>query len=220
MTKCPFVLDYKIFERVEIKDADELLREYNDFYVYNQTQYRDLFTFDQSGDSNAELDDQEDGEVVVARPLVPAPNAVEHFTKLFGSKDFAESCFTGLKIGWYDLQQILLEEFRTKTPAHLSAMNSIAPRLRAIATVLLFAEYMHTKVEKMRKEGESEKTAQHNQKVDAVLAHVTDVFPILFEKIAVGGDIVLPEYNKSKNALAKLKTPEAVTEFIEQNLKV
>ena len=43
MTKFPYVVEYKLFEKVEVADAKVLLDEYNDFYLYNQSQYYDIF---------------------------------------------------------------------------------------------------------------------------------------------------------------------------------
>jgi len=217
----PFVIDYKLFERVDVREAQEILDEFNDFFLYNQSQYNDVFR-------KISIPEEEDDKVKEQMKLTAEKNAkaaTDHFGALWG-KDFAESCFCGLKISWYDLQQILLEEFRSKTPATASKMNKIASGLRRVASTLLFAEYLQSKVKTFYKHTNSEKPADlekvrvHNEAVDAGLRRITLWFPEILARLAEGSDCPLPEYNKSKNQLAKLKNIEAVLEFCYQNLNI
>ncbi|MCL2569952.1 MAG: hypothetical protein FWE16_01965 [Firmicutes bacterium] len=226
MIKFPYVTDYKLFERVEVREAEELLVEYGDFYLYNRSQYNDIFKKVDTVQDDVKIEDEKVLEVLYAAAEKNAKEATDHFTSLFGNKDFAESSFCGLRISWYDLQQILIEEFRDKTPARLSAMNQIAPALRNLASALLFAEYMHNKLERLHKEPASQKPAdiekvrENNEKVDAGIRHIKEWFIELLNRLANGAKGRLPEYNKSKNNLAKLRTVESIIEFCEKNLTV
>jgi len=210
MVKFPYVGDYKLFERVEIAVAEEILSEYNDFFIYNQSQVADIHR--RGNDTQVPTDD--DGEIIdeneqeLRRQKVEsvAIASHEHFTSLFGSKDFAESCFCGLKILWYDMQQILLEEYRSRTPIQQSAMNTIAPRLRAIASTLLFAEYIINKLERLESNG--------NEMATRILPPAKERFLELLQN----ADAVVPEYHKAKNNLAKLKTVEKIVEYCDLNL--
>ena len=228
VTKFPYVTEYKLFERVDVREAEELLREYNDFYIYNQSQYNDIFRKLDAKDTNeSETGEEDDERLAQLRALRAEQNAkaaTDHFAALFGSKDFAESTLVGLKFSWYDLQQLLLEEFRTKTLASQSIMNHVAPRLRRIASALLFAEYMIAKLGKMYKQPSSnkqqdiEKADIHNQRMEVAVTGVKSFFVDLLELLAKDDNAVLPEFGKSRNALAKLKTPEAIIEFCTKSL--
>jgi len=222
LPKCPFVVGYKLFERVEIREADEQLAEYNDFMVYNQSQYRDIFRHYKP--QVGEEPDPEYQEELEKAAELNAKKAVEHFTNLFGSRDFPESTLCGLKISWFDLQRILLEEFRHKTPATASSMNSIAPRLLRLASALLFGEYLHAKLERMVKPltsssaAANEKSALHNADVEKATEYVHAVINVLVAKIASGEDVQVPEFNASKKDLAKLRTPESIVDYVESTI--
>ena len=198
MVKFPYVLEYSLFTQVEIKNAEELLAEYNDFYIYNLAQYQSLFEHDNEKFVVEELELAERERLdAVAEHNVKV--STDHFSKLFGSKDFAESSLVGLKINWYDLQQILLEEYKTKVPIHQSSMNDIAPRLRTVATILLFAERVVTKLEKLECDRD-------------VTEPVKKGFEDLLER-AGAGDFCLPEFHKAKVQLNKMKRVNLITEF-------
>lgn len=223
MIKFPYVTEYVLFKRAEIAEAEELLREYNDFFIYNQSQYNDIFKRPSDdaieGINDEDLNDEKLQEIKRLSAEQNAKAACDHFARLFGSKDFAEASMVGLKISWYDLQQILLEEFRAKTPVTDSAMNYISPALRNIASLLLFAERLHSGLEKMRKEP-GDKTREHNEKVDAGLRRLEIWFNESLERLSAGTATSLPEFNKARNIIAKLKKPEDVLEFCENNLAI
>ena len=214
MIKFPYVIEYKLFKQEEVRIAEELLSEYNDFFMYNQSQYNDNFkklpTPQTQDNENIVEEPEESGDEEKRQKLVEANSkaCAEHFSRLFGSKDFGSSAMVGLKIAWYDLQQILLEEFRTKTPAAMSAMNYIAPRLRNLASILLFAEYVISKLDKL-----SEKEKADQEQFEKTTLRVKSLFEELLGRLESDPDITIPEFAKSKNALAKMKKPEDIVEF-------
>ena len=226
MTRLPYIKDWVLFERVELRKAEELLREYNDFFMYNQSQYNDIRNIarptvdDQvcSGVDDETCDKTE--ELIKASAEHNAKMAVEHFRKLFGSKDFAESSLIGCEIAWDDLQQILMEEYKKKTSAQHSAMNEVSLRVLTIVSTLLFAEYLLSKLLKMHKLGEGEKIELHNQKIEGAVGLVKNFFVDFIAELANNPNIRVPEYSKSKNALGKLKTVDAVIDFCEANFRI
>lgn len=202
MVKFPYVEGYNFGQIVEIKVAEELLREYNDFFLYNQDQLATIF-------NTVERDeDDEEDPMAQQRAEQNAKAATDRFSEWFGSQDFAKSAMVGLRIVWDDVQQILLEEYRKKTPIDQSAMNFIAPRLRAVCSVLLFAEYLNTKLGRSKKEGSEE-----------VARAVSEFFTILLEKMGNGEDVRVPEFSKSKKSLEKLKTLESILGFVKDMLQ-
>jgi len=216
MTKFAYVDEYKMFERAEVRVAEELLAEYQDFFVYNQSQYRDIFRkFDVDDDGD---DDEKTIEAKRLRAEMNSKAASDHFGLLFGSKDFAHSALLGLRINWDNLQQILLEEFRCKTLATMSAMNHIAPTLRKLASILLFAEYFYDKLNRMYKTKENPKNDEHNEKIDKTVAGVKIYFENLVEGLAKNSGAEIPEFTKTKNQLAKLRNVEVIIEFVDKNL--
>ena len=220
MTKFPYITEYKIFERVDFPEAEEALRDYNDFFMYNLSQYNDIFKKSEQFDipTSGDDDDEKAVQLRLLRAEQNAKAATDHFTKLFGSKDFAESSLIGLKISWYDLQQLLLEEFRSKTPAGLSVMNHIAPRIRNVASALLFAESIVSRLEKMKKTGERDR--EFNKQVDITLEGIREFFLGLLEILAKEERDILPEFSKTKHSIVKLKTPDALIEFCKKNLGI
>jgi hypothetical protein len=198
-------LDCPLFTRCEISRAEELLAEYNDFYIYNLAQYNcqaenrklDNFNGDgEDGESGAELQMRKDMAEHNARV------ASEHFVSLFGSKDFGESAMVGFHPDWYDLQQILLEESRTKTPISQSVMNSIAPRLLTVASLMLFAEKIVSGLEKLNAG-------------DIFTVPVKEGFEILLEKCK-SGTVKMPEFYKNKASITKFKKPEQYLELCDK----
>jgi len=216
MTKFPYVDEYKLFDRAEVRVAEDLLAEYHDFFIYNQSQYAEIFR-----KVDIDLDEGDDEKTIEMKKLRAEQNskaASDHFGSLFGSKDFVHVCLLGMRINWYDLQQILLEEFRSKTPPTLSAMNHIAPTLRKLSSTLLFAEYFNDRLERMKKPSENPKNHDHNDKVETTIGWLKTFFVGLVERMCKNGCGEFPEYVKVKNQLAKLKTVEAIQEYIENNL--
>lgn len=221
MIKFAYIDGYNIFARADLRTAEELLREYNDFYVYNQSQYSHIFSKVEIDEDDH--DDEKTIEVKKLRAEANAKAASDHFATLFGSKDFAHSSLIGLRISWDDLQKIMLEEFRSKTPATSSAMNHIAPTLRKLASSLLFAEYFYDKINRMYKSidvkpTEIEKVKAHNERVDSALRHLREWIDELLERLNKGREGDLPEYYAYKNKLYKYKTVEMILEFVEKEL--
>jgi len=198
MTKFNYVSDYKLFQRVDIREAEELLADYNDFYIYNQSQISDLSRVIEEGE-----DDDKTEEYRAELAEKKARAATTYFQNLFGSKDFAESALIGLRINWYDLQQILLEEYQQKSSIQISAMNGIAPTLRKLASVLLFAENLVTKL------GD-----------DPSSEAAKNFFTALLEKIKEDDSIEIVEFHKSKKTLVKLKTPASILEFFKGGIVI
>jgi len=199
MVKLPYVSEYQTFTRSEYKQAEEILAEYNDFYIFNMAQYASIY-------HDAGVPDDEEEEVDLLKRQEQADNnakaATEHFKELFGSKDFGESCLIGYRPAWYDLQKILFDEYKKKTPITESAMNEIAPSLRRIASVLLFGERLTSLLADM----------------DCEVAKINAVkngFNELLLKVS-GGRIEVPEYCKEKKIIGKFKKAEQILEYAQR----
>jgi len=203
IAKLPYIIECELFKRIDFKHAEEVLAEYNDFYIYNLAQYNHIY---HKVDECIVTDEVPDCELDEAKRLEIAERnakmATDHFVRIFGSKDFGESAMVGFRPAWYDLQQILLEEYKHKTPVDQSAMNTIAPYIRNIATALLFAERVVAELESM----DVEATA-----IDVI----RDGFRLLLERVEKE-KLVLPEYHKTKSAFNKFKKPEQYIEFCEK----
>lgn len=208
--KLPYVDQYKFLESAEVREAEEFLNEYNDFYLYNQSQINDIF---RKVDESGAEDDPVALEKIRQRAELTAKAATDKFAEYFGCKDFALSAMVGLKLAWDDIQQILLEEFRKRTAVEDSAMSYIGPQLRAVASVLLFSEYLHYKLGRMFKDS-SEKNAQHNAKVEAAKMLVEQKFTEMLQTLERGEKISIPEFFKSKKQLEKLRNVDSIIEFV------
>ena len=192
MTKFPYVTDYKM-ETVDVKVAEELLAEYNDFFLYNQSQYHDIFkrAMPVIGDDGEETEMETD----IKRCEANAKAATDEFEKMFDSKDFAKSSLVGLKIDWDALQQILLLEQKKRTPVCESAVAHTAYQLRNLASLLLFAEAI------IKKSPEAQ--PQFESALERVLAN----------------ELTLPEFHKEKSKVTKLKKPEQIAEYVSNLLE-
>jgi len=199
--KIPYVLECELFVRTEIKHAEELLAEYNDFYLYNLAYYSNISENDTYAGYVGHNNDYDELDEEKRRAIAEhnAKVATDHFQLLFGSKDFGASSMVGFQPSWYDLQQILLEEFKHKTHIKESAMNGIAPMLRNVASVMLYAERVVSELEKMSADPE-------------LIAPLKEGFQLLLERV-VAERINLPEYHKNKSQFNKLKKPEQYLEF-------
>lgn len=225
MVKFPYVEDYSLFDRIDIRAAEELLRDYNDFYLYNQSQYNDIFKKDDPGDVEVTTEDSEvSAEMRRAQAEQNAKVAVDSFARLFGSKDFAESAMVGLRISWEDLQQILLGEFKSKTSVEHSATTHIAYSMRNLASLLLFAERIAYGVGRLKKNpagakkpADIEKVTEHNRRVEEADTKIRNGFVALLAGVS-RNEVILPEYNKTKKDVAKLKTVDGYTDFCEKVL--
>jgi len=197
--KIPYVLEYELFVEAEIKHAEELLSEYNDFYMYNMAHLgviaNELKQSHDPSDHDEELDEEKRRAIAEHNAKV----ATDHFTSLFGSKDFGASSMVGLRLAWYDLQQILLEEFKHKTHIKDSAMNGIAPMLRNVASVMLYAERVVSELEKFDASPE-------------LIAPIKEGFRLLLESVTAERR-ELPEYHKNKAQFNKFKKAEHYLEF-------
>ena len=207
MGKIPYVLECELFVKAEIKHAEELLAEYNDFYLYNLAHYSHIaegsdqqqrVSHHHHVGQNNEVDEL-DEEKRLAIAEHNAKVATDHFALLFGSKDFGASSMVGFRPSWYDLQQILLEEFKHKTHIKESAMNGIAPALRNVASVMLYAERVVSELEKLNVAPE-------------FMAPIKEGFELLFERVRIE-NIDVPEYYKNRAQFNKLKKTEQYLEF-------
>ena len=201
MGKLPYITDCELFVRLDFKHAEELLAEYNDFYIFNMAQYNHIYhRVDENFETEKldEIDEQKRAEIADRNAKV----ATDYFMSLFGSKDFSESAMVGFRPAWYDLQQILLEEYKHKTPIQDSAMNGIAPILRNIASIMLFATNM---IEGFENFGITTEQTEV----------IKDGFRMLMER-ATKEKVEIPEYNKSKMAIRKFKKPEQYIDFCEK----
>jgi len=189
--------------RKDYKCAEEILAEYNDFYIYNLAQINHIF---HTADECLVKEEMPNCEIDEAKRLELADKnakiATDHFTKLFGSKDFGESSMVGFRPRWYDIQQILLEEYKHKTNITESAMNGIAPYLRGVASTMLFAERIVSEFMDLGAEP------------DAV-SLIKEGFQILLESVEKG-ETKVPEYNKLKAGFKKFKKPEQYIDFCEK----
>jgi len=196
MTKIPFVAEYHQFTRSEYKHAEEVLAEYNDFYIFNMAQVANVYHV--AGD-----DETDDEEVDLIKRQEDADEnakaATEHFKALFGSKDFGESSMIGFRPAWYDLQKILFDEYKKKTPIEESQMNVIANNLRRVASVLLFGERIVRGLEDLCAD-------------PLKIQSVKEGFEKLLEAVTKGS-ITIPEFNKEKKNISKFKKPEQFIDF-------
>lgn len=196
--KFPYVTEYSLFETVDVRVAEELLAEYNDFYIYNESQYYEIFKR-----AKAEVYENADSEINLALAEKNAKETTDFFRNMFGSKDFAKSSLVGLRISWYDLQQILLAEFKNKTPIEESAVVHTAYMLRNLASFLLFAEEIVYGMTRMKNSDEE------------AIELVKQRFVKALENVE---NLSIPEFHKEKKSLTKLKTMEQYLEFTKKIL--
>ena len=192
--KIPYVNPFELFVRLEYRAAEEILAEYNDFYIFNMAQYAHIYR-DVEDDKEEDLEVEDHSELAEKN----AKAATDHFASLFGSKDFGAASLVGFRPAWYDIQKILLEEFKHMTPVIDSAMNNIAPTLRNIASCALFAEFIVSALEDSAVE-------------PAIIKDTRARFVELFDR-AVRGEVKLPEFVKTKPTLLKFKKPEQFIDF-------
>jgi hypothetical protein len=92
-----------------------------------------------------------------------------------------------------------LEEYKHKTDIQDSAMNGIAPYLRNIASILLFAERTISDLEMM------DAPEEH-------LAVIKEGYKLLLQR-AETEKLSLPLFHETKSKLAKIKKPEQYFDF-------
>ena len=231
MLKFPYVMDYKLFEKVDLACAEELLNEYQDFFEYNKMQVAQTFnpaTID-TIDTTFE-NPKEEAEIRAEAERIEHNRGVciDHFEKHFGSKDFAEASLVGLKIDFYELQKILMSEHRRGILIMESALNTIAPKLRALASALLYAERIVSGLARLA-EFANEKAASTTASVTSAAFNNTaaaekaglavefakDGFGLLLERL-LEQEIAVPEFYRHKKELGKVKTIEAYIDYCEK----
>jgi hypothetical protein len=197
MSKIPYVIQCELFVRADYKRAEELLAEYNDFYVFNMAQYNSMYH--KLDDTPMEKEEEIDEQQRLEQADKIAKVATDHFATLFGNKDFGESSLVALCIDWEALQRILLGEYRSKVLVQDSAMNRIAPVLRNVASIMLFAERLIGEL--------SEMNIPHDQ-----IKILKDGFQLLMERNQKES-FTMPEYHKMKPQILKFKKPEQYIEL-------
>jgi len=202
VTKFDYVMGYSLFEKIDLGVAEELLSEYNDFYLYNQAQYHEIAT--KAAVNDCVLGDEEEEEHCIVKAMPIAKETTDFFAKLFGSKDFAASTLVGLKVAWDDLQQILLTEFKDRTIITESALIPVAYQLRNLASILLFAEAIVLGMGKVKIPN------------DAAVEEVKAMFTQVLERQELP---TVPEFSKEKKQLAKFKTVEQYVAYVKELLK-
>jgi len=202
MGKLPYISEAELFTRIDdYKHKEELMRDYNDFFLFNIAQYAEMYRKADEKTVGVDCDDDEiDEETRLAQAERNSKVATDHWRKLFGSKDFGEACMIGLKIQWYDLQKILLAEYKKKTPIEDSAMNGIACYLRNVATIMLLAERMIYDLTEER-DGTPEQ-----------ITFVKNGFTDLFNRTK-DEKLVIPEYHAEKKAIGKFKKAEQYIDY-------
>ena len=229
MLKFPYVMEYKLFEKVDLAYAGELLNEYQDFFEYNKMQVAQVYnasTVDTFENPKEEEEVRAEAERIEHNRSV----CIDHFEKHFGSKDFAEASLVGLKIDFYELQKILMSEHRRGILIMESALNTIAPKLRALASSLLYAERIVSGLGKLSEIAKEKSTATSisasitsaafnnsaaADKAQLAVDFAKDGFNLLLERL-LEQEVAVPEYYRSKKELSKLKTIDAYIDFCEK----
>lgn len=197
MVKFPYVVNYHL-ELIEIPEAEQLLAEYNDFYVFNQAQYLDGKK--EEGDGSKEIDNdetvEEDGNEALEKI---ARDDERDFAALWGSRDFASATLMGMKVEWDKIQPVLIEEQRRGTRPKDSSMNQTAKQLRCVASLLTF---MHKILD-----------AFNNKHASAeMVGLIKNGFEILLEELAER-ELDIPEYEKEKTKFLKIKKIDDLIDY-------
>ena len=209
MLKFPYVIEYKLFEKIDLLQAEDLLNEYTDFYEYNRTQVGQYIGSQAQEDDTPQPQDENEAKIIAERIAHNRSVCVDHFEKHFGSKDFAEACLMGLKIDFYALQEILISEQRRGIPITSSSINIIAPKLRVLASILLFAERIVGGLERLTEVDKLKEKAQ------MAAEFAREGFNLLLER-TLEQDIAVPEFNGSKKELSKIKTVDGYVDYCEK----
>jgi hypothetical protein len=220
MVKFPYIVDYKLFEKIDLIVAEKLLSEYNDFHVSNRAQMD--ATLRKSYDAMSSVESEE--ELAILREQEDHNRCVSesHFKQLFCNPDLTEAVLVGLTIDVDRLTEILLEEFRSRTPITQSALNAIMPRIRCVASVLLFAERIVGGLNKMIVDtadisgDKLNKAVANNEKAELAIEFASDGFVLLLERLQQCEALDVPEFSKHKVALGKIKTVEGYIDFCEK----
>ena len=208
MLEFPYVVEYKLFEQVDISVAEEILSDYNDFYGYNKMQVTQIVA---PASDDGSLDDENKTEAELSAEKIEHNKKVasEHFEKLFGNKDFHNACLIGLRIDYDALQRIIMSEHRKEIPITESSFNVIVPRLRVLASILLFAEAIVSGLEKLTNDD------KHKEKAELALGFAKDGFMLMLERHAEQ-EIAVIEFHRHKKEISKIKTVDGYINFCEK----
>ena len=208
MIEFPYVIDYKLFERVDIHIAEEILNEYTDFYAYNKTQVTQI-VFDStdadSFDDESKTDEQNSSDRLEHNKKV----AREHFEKHLGNKDLAMASLVGMRVNYDELQKILISEHRRAIPITESSFNVIIPRLRVLASILLFAEGIVSGLQKIAEDD------KQKEKAELAIGFAKEGFMLMLERHAEQ-EIAVMEFHRHKKELAKIKNVDGYINFCEK----
>ena len=209
MIKLPYILEYSLFEKIDLHVAEELLAEYNDFMGYNKTNvFKAGATIDITSE---EVIPQETEEQLRDRLEHNRQVALDHFEKLFGDKDIPESTLVGMKIDYDAVQKVLLDERANKVPITESAFNQIAPTIRAAASALLIAERVVSGLYKLYGTVKD----KEREKCWLAIDFAREGFELLLDGISKGS-FQIPEYHKIRKEMHKYKTVKAYIDFCEK----
>jgi hypothetical protein len=197
MVKFPYVVNYNL-ELVEIPEAEKLLAEYNDFYVFNQAQY--LNNKKDETDDDKEIDGDETAKNENSKVLEKiAHDDEKDFSALWGSRDFASATLMGMSIEWDKIQEILMEEQERGTHPKDSSMNATAKQLRCVASLLTFMNKILNAF--------NEKHANPE-----MVGLIRSGFEILLEELSTR-ELEIPEYEKEKTKFLKIKTIDGLIDY-------
>lgn len=189
-------------EKVEIPVAETLLSGYNDFYASNLEFYQGRMKQHDAVENEAVA--AEDDPAEVDPQMEKQINSeVQAFTRLWGSRDFANATLVGLDINWDAVQEKLMAEQEKHIAPSESQLAPVAQQLRNIASVLAFSERIVTRLH--RKAVDQEMIDLMIQGFETLMAQV------------VNRNIVVPELEGAENKkLMKLKTVDAILDYANQ----
>jgi hypothetical protein len=201
MATFPFVIKYSL-TRVDLTHAEDLLAQYNDFYVYNLAQYQNYAKL-KVGDSGelSNENDELDKEEAERLEKVGNDNAGV-FAKVWGSVDFASAALMGLEIDWQPIQVSLFEEQQRKIPAAESGMNETGAKLRRVASILSFADKITADLANKKADGE-------------IIELVRQGFEMLLAELSKR-NIEIPEYNIEKTKYLKIKSLDGIIDYAQK----
>lgn len=207
MIKLPYILEYTLFEKIDLGAAEALLAEYNDFMGFNKTQISNdtqlVCTFIEK-ENDPEAEEQAKKRTEHNRQV-----AHDHFHVLFGNKDIQKSTLLGMKIDYDAVQKVLLDERAKRIPITESQFNQIAPTIRAAASVMLIAERVVSDLLKLYA------TVKNKEKCVLAIEFAKEGFDLLLDGVAKG-NLKIPEYHIIKKDMNKFKTVEAYITFCEE----
>lgn len=201
MAVFPFVNKYSL-TRVDLSYAQDLLAQYNDFYVYNLAQYQNYakLKVDDSGEISNE--NEELGKEEAERLEKVGNDNAAVFARVWGSVDFASATLMGLEIDWQPIQVSLLEEQQRKIPAPESGMNDAGSKLRKVASILSFTDKITTDLTVKKANLE-------------IVELIRQGFEMLLAELSKR-DIEIPEYNVEKAKYLKIKSADGIIDYAQR----